>query len=181
MRLLERIAIVLAAFAISIAVIALLSGGLLAGRDSPGVSGPDTQLGAQFKDLGAAHLKPGAPHPRYDSNPPTSGAHVPVPIRRDGARLSDDQLLQALELGNVVLMYGTRRPPAGLRRLVASIAAPFTAALAAAGQAVILARRPGTSGVLGAAWTHLVDVRFANDPQLRSFVLYWLGRGAPGG
>jgi hypothetical protein len=181
MRGLERVAIVLAAFALSIAVIAVLSGGLLAGRDSPGVSGPDTQLGAQFRDLGAAHLAPGAAHPRYDSDPPTSGAHVPVPVRHDDANLSDDQLLQALELGNVVVMYGTRRPPAGLRRLAARVAAPFTPALAAAGQAVILARRPGTSGVLGVAWTHLVDVRSPDDPQLRSFVLYWLGRGAPQG
>lgn len=181
MKLLERLAIVLAAVAISIAVIAVLSGGLLAGRDNPGVSGPSTQLGAQFRDLGHAHLAPGASHPQYDSEPPTSGAHVPLPIERDGSEINDDQLLQALEAGDVVIMYGSSSPPAGLRALVDTIASPFTPALAAAGQAVILARRPGTNGLLGLAWTRLVHVRSVNDPQLRSFALYWLGRGAAGG
>jgi len=181
MRLLERLGIVLVALAISIAVIALLSGGLLAGRDDPGVSGTSAQLGAQFRDLGDAHLAPGAKDPHYDSEPPTSGAHVPVEIKRDETEISDDQLLQALELGDVVIMYGTSRPPAALRAVADSIAAPFTPSLAAAGQAVILARRPGTNGVLGLAWTRLVHVRSAEDRQLRSFVLYWLGRGAPPG
>ncbi|MGI8506191.1 MAG: DUF3105 domain-containing protein [Solirubrobacteraceae bacterium] len=179
MRLLERLAIVLAAFAISVAVIAVLSGGLLAGRDNPGISGPGRQLGAQFRDLGHAHLAPGASHPHYDSEPPTSGAHVPLAIERDGSKINDDQLLQALEAGDVVIMYGSSRPPAGLGALADTIAAPFTPALAAAGQAVILARRPGTNGFLGLAWTHLVHVRSVDDPQLRSFILYWIGRGAP--
>ncbi len=180
MRLLERLAIVLAAVAISIGVIAVLSGGLLAGRDNPGIAGPSVQVGAQFRDLGDAHLAPGAKHPQYDSEPPTSGAHVPVKVTRDESQLTDDQLLQALAAGDVVLMYGTSRPPAGLRARADSIAAPFTSALAAAGQAVILARRPGTNGVLALAWTRLVHVRSVEDPQLRSFVLAWLGRGAPG-
>ena len=42
---------------------------------------------------------PVSPGPAYDSNPPTSGAHVPVPVTRDQAQLTDDQLLQALQVG----------------------------------------------------------------------------------
>jgi Protein of unknown function (DUF3105) len=179
MRLLERIAIVVAAFAISTGVIAVLSGGLLAGRDDPGVAGPSAQLGAQFRDLGDAPLAPGARRPQYDSSPPTSGAHVPVLIDHDQSPISDDQLLQALQTGDVVIMYGTRRPPSGLHALAVAIALPFTPALAAAGQAVILARRPGTNGLLGLAWTRLIHVRSASDPQLSMFAQYWLGRGAP--
>ncbi len=86
--------------------------------------------------------------------------------------------MQALALGDVVVMYGSRTPPAGLRSLAASLSAPFTPALAAAGEAVILAHRPGTTGLLGLAWTRLVHVRSAADQQLRSFILFWLGRGA---
>src|SRR5262249_26776067 len=141
MRLLERLTIVVVSLVIAIAVIVVLSGGPLSGRDSPGVSGPTTQLGVGFKDLGNAHLAPGSPRPRYDSNPPTSGPHVPAAVRRDGSTLSDNQLLEALALGDVVVMYGTNKPPSRLRRLVASVAAPFTPALASAGQAVILAHR----------------------------------------
>ncbi len=179
MPLVERLLIVLVAFALAVGIIAFLSGGLLAGRDNPGITGQIGPLGAQFRDLGHAHLAPGASHPAYDSQPPTSGAHVPLAITRDEATISDDQLLEALELGDVVLFYGGDRPPAGLPTLAGSIAAPFTPALAAAGQAVILARRPGTNGILGAAWTRLVHVRTAADPALRSFMLLTLGQGAP--
>jgi hypothetical protein len=178
-RLIERLLIVLAALAVAIAVIALLSGGLLAGRDSPGVSGAQTGPGVAFPDQGDARLRPGQARPRYDSEPPTSGAHLPASIDRNGAALSDDQLLQALSAGDVVLMYGTRTAPAGLAALARSIAPPFTPALAATGQAAVLAYRPGTTGVLGLAWAHMVHVRSPADPTLRTFAQYWLGRGAP--
>lgn len=178
MKLLERLAIFIVALAIAIAIIALLSGGLLAGRDNPGISGVSDGLGYQYPDQGNAILKPGQPRPQYDSRPPTSGAHRSVPVSRDEAILSDDQLLEALAAGNVVLMYGTDRPPPDLLRLADNVGAPFTPALAAGGQAVILARRPGTDGILALAWTRLIHVRSGSDPQLRSFVLFWLGHGA---
>ncbi len=178
MRLLERLAIVLVALALAVGVIALLSGGLLAGRDNPGITGSGEGPGYAFPDQGNGTLAPGAKRPVYDSRPPTSGPHVPIAVTRDETTISDDQLLQALASGDVVLMYGSRQPPAGLGRLADSASPPFSPGLAAAGQAVILARRPGTGGVLGLAWTHLIHVRFAADPRLRSFVVFWLGHGA---
>jgi len=178
-RLLERTAIVVVAVAISVGVIALLSGGLLAGSDEPGISGKGPALGVKFRDLGHMHLVPGSLHPVYDSVPPTSGAHVPVPVKRDETPISVDQLLQALEVGNVVLLYGTRSPPSGLRALADSISAPFTPALAASGQAVILARRLGTRGLVALAWTRLLRVASVRDHNLRSFAQQWLGHGAP--
>ena len=140
------------------------------------VTGP----GRALPDLGHAHLKPGAPHPRYDSDPPTSGAHVPVPVRHAERKLSTEQLLEALEQGNVVVMYGGNKPAPGLRTLALSLAPPLTPALAAAGQAVMLARRPGTRGLVGLAWAHAITVPGPRDPQLRTFVQFWLGRGALG-
>jgi hypothetical protein len=179
-RLLERSAIVLASLALSIGVIALLSGGLLAGRDQPGLSGNGGGPGVQYRDLGDARLAPGERRPAYDSQPPTSGPHLAAAVERDGIELSDDQLLQALAVGDVVIMYGTRSPPPGLRNLALAVATPFTPPLAAAGQAVILARRPGTRGLIGVAWTHLIDVSTPEDPLLREFIQAYLGRGAPG-
>lgn len=175
-RLIERLLIVVASLAISIGVIALLSGGLLAGRDAPGISGTTGGPGTPYPDQGAARLRPGDLEPVYDSNPPTSGPHVPVPVTRDGAQLTNDQLLQALQVGDVVFMYGTRRPPAGLAQMAAGVA-PFTPSLAAAGGAVILATRPGTAGVIALAWTRMLRAPGASDPSLRSFAQYWLGRG----
>jgi hypothetical protein len=176
----ERVAIVVVSLAISIGVIALLSGGLLAGRDDPGVSSGSTPIGEHFRDQGHAHLALNTLHPVYDSDPPTSGAHVPQPVVRDGSALTDDQLLQALEEGNIVIMYGTPTPPAGLQELADQVSSPFTPALAAAGQAVILAQRPDINGLVALAWTRMLRVNSVDDPLLRTFAQQYLGRGATG-
>ncbi len=178
-RVLELAAIGIASLVLSIGLIALLSG-FFAGRDQAGVSGAGSVAGQTYADLGHAALKPGQPRPRYDSNPPTSGAHIPEAVVRDGVPLNNDQLLQALELGDVVIFYDTRTPPPGLAALARSAAPPFSPALAATGGAVILAPRPGTRGLVGLAWAHLVNVRGVSDPALGQFASFWLGRGAPG-
>lgn len=158
------------------AVAALLL--FFAGRDDAGVSGPQGP-GLVLLDRGARHISPAERRSvRYDSEPPVSGPHVPVAVRRDATALSDDQILHALELGDVVLVYGTRKPPAPLRALANDVAGPFDPALAQAGQAMILARRPGTRGVLALAWTRLLRVSSPADPSLRVFADAWLGRGA---
>jgi hypothetical protein len=177
--ILEWAVIILCSLAIAFGLIAVLSG-FFAAQDQAGVSGSGTVPGLTFRDVGHVHLAPGAPHPAYSSSPPTSGAHVPLPVTADESELNNDQLLEALELGDVVLMYGSATPPPGLRSLADSVGGPFSSALAASGEAVILARRPGITGVTGLAWTHLVRVAGASDPLLRAFAQYWLGRGAPG-
>ena len=147
-------------------------------RDEAPVSAPPQGPGQAFPDQGAQRLAPGQrPTVAYNSNPPTSGPHAPVPVRASPARLSDDQILSALEIGNVVLVYGTSRPPAALSALARDTAGPFDPALAAGGQAVILAQRPGTTGVVALAWRHLLRANSATDPVLRRFIEFHLGRG----
>lgn len=178
-RVLERVAIVVASLVLSIGLIILLSG-YFAGRDQAGVSGGSSGPGQAFNDLGHRALAPGQPRPRYNSDPPTSGAHVPAPVTHDATPLTDDQLLSALQVGDVVIAYGSRRPPAGLEQFARLVAPPFTPALAATGDAVILVPRPGTAGVVALAWAHLLRAASPSDPALRQFAGFWLGRGAPG-
>ena len=175
---LERVTIVVASLVLSIGLIVALSGYFTA-RDPADLSGAANGPGRAFADLGDRHLRLGQPRPAYNSDPPTSGAHVPAPVARDETELNDDQLLEALALGNVVIMYGTRSPPPGLEALARSVAGPFSAALARAGQAMILARRPGTVGLIGLAWTHIIYVSAPDDPVLGRFAQFWLDRGAP--
>ncbi len=176
---LERAAIVVGSLALSFGLIALLSG-YFAGRDQAGISaGPTIVLGERFADLGHGHLRPGQLRPTYNSEPPTSGAHLPIPVLHDGVTLNDDQLLQALELGNVVIDYGSRRAPPALRALQRQLSGRYTPALASTGEAIILAHRAGTRGALALAWTRLFEVRSPTDPRLRAFAQQWLGRGAP--
>jgi hypothetical protein len=176
---LERVAILVASLALSIGLIALMSG-YFTGHDPAGVTGTASGPGQAFPDLGHAVLRPGQGRPAYNSDPPTSGSHIPQPVLRDGAPLNDDQLLQALQTGDVVLVYGGLTPPPGLAALAGALAPPFSTALATSGQAVILARRPGARGVIGLAWAHMVRVGSATDSGLRAFAGFWLGHGAPG-
>jgi Protein of unknown function (DUF3105) len=173
----SRAAGVLAAIVVAVAgVIGLIA--FLSGRDSAPVSRTATGPGQVFPDQGAARLAPGRRPPQpYNSDPPTSGPHAPAPVTRDGNRLSNDQLLTALAAGNVVLLYGTPQPPPALRSLASDEAGPFDPPLAQTGQAVIFAPRPGTQGVIAAAWRHLLRVPSPSDPALRQFVDAWLGVG----
>jgi hypothetical protein len=109
-------------------------------------------------------------------------AQTPAPIRsdRDGTRLSEDQTLHALELGDVVLLYGTSTPPAALRALQERVSGPFDPVLAANGAAVILGYRPGTKGVTALAWKRMLRAPSPAGPALQEFADYWLGRGAGG-
>jgi hypothetical protein len=179
MKLLERVAIVVASLALSFVLIALLSGFFQSHDNGALAGGGGAGLGVQFHDLGNEILAPGELRPAYNSNPPTSGAHVQSPVTRDREPLDNDQLLSALSVGDVVIMYGTSRPPAALVALQRSVAGSFTPSLAATGQAVILSPRPHTQGFLGVAWTHLISVGSASDSRLSQFAAYWLGRGAP--
>ncbi len=174
---LERLAIVLASFVLSVGLIAVMSG-FFQGKDQPGVSGSGPAIGQQFPDLGQAHLQPGELRPPYNSDPPTSGAHVPLAVLRDASTMTTDQELEALELGDIVVAYGDPRPPQALRELQQAVSGPFNPALAAAGQSVILWHRPGTNGLLGLAWTRMLHVRTAGD-LLKQFTERYLGRGAP--
>ena len=175
---LERVAIVVASLALSFGLIALLSG-FFAGRDQAGVSVSAPPIGQQFPDQGNRLLQAGQPRPAYNSDPPTSGAHFPRPVTRDQVKLTDDQLLTALAAGNVVITYPGRKPPKALVAFQRKIAGPFSPSLATSGQAVVLARQPGTIGLIGLAWAHMVRVSAADDPLLTEFTQYWLGRGAP--
>jgi hypothetical protein len=178
MRLFERVAVILASLALAFGLIALLSG-FFQSRDAGQLSGGRGGPGRQFRDMGDATLSPGELRPAYDSNPPTSGPHVLEPVTRDWAPLNNDQLLSALALGDVVILYGTPPPPRTLISLARSVAGPFSSTLAATGQAVILSSDPGTRGFVGLAWTHMLHARRAGDPRLADFTSYWLGRGAP--
>jgi len=107
-------------------------------------------------------------------------AQAPAPIRRDAVALSEDQVLHALQLGDVVLVYGTSAPPAPLKALQQKVSGPFDPVLAANGAAVILARRAGTDGVVALAWRRILRAPSASDPALEDFADYWLGRAAGG-
>jgi hypothetical protein len=148
-----------------------------AGVEAPAAAGP----GELQRNLGARHLTAGEHVPLSGlTDPPTSGAHHDRLLTREGRALSPDQILHALELGNVILFYSARRPPNALRALQRHVSGPFDAEVAAAGQQVILAPREGPTAVTAAAWRRLLRTDDPSDPRLREFADAWIGRGASG-
>jgi Protein of unknown function (DUF3105) len=140
---------------------------VLGARDDPEVAGALQGPGELQPDRGSGHDAPAQVTDPW----PTSGPHRPELVTRDRRRLSDDQILHALELGNVVLLY--EEDPGALADVQRDVAGPFDAEIAAAGQAVILARRPGPTAAL--AWRRVLR---SDDPsELREFAEAWLGRG----
>jgi Protein of unknown function (DUF3105) len=141
---------------------------ILANRD-PGQVSHEGGPGRLMPDRGDAHTRAAASSP---DDPPTSGPHKPEKLTRDRTELSDDQLLEALHEGNVVLTYATAKPPEALTRLQQDA---FDPALADAGQAVILDHRPGSKGIIALAWRR--ELRSSDPEQLSAFVDAWLGQG----
>jgi hypothetical protein len=127
--------------------------------------------------LSAAQEGPGELQPADGGEWPTSGPHDRELVSRDRRRLSDDQILTALELGNVVVLYDAAEPGMALTRLQRDVAGPFDAELAAAGQAVILARREGAGAATALAWRRVLQTDDSADPRLREFTEAWLGHG----
>jgi hypothetical protein len=125
----------------------------------------------------AAVQGPGEVQPEGGGEWPTSGEHETALVRRDRRELSDDQILTALEAGNVVILYDAPDPGTSLLRLQREVAGPFDAEVAAAGQAVILARRSGAGPATALAWRRVLQSEDSGDPQLREFAEAWLGRG----
>ena len=160
-------------------VLAILAGALalLAGRDDAGVDATAGGSGTLEPDHGARHLQPTDHVDRTAGPLPTSGSHHVVGVRADRRALSVDQVLEALELGDVVLTYPGRRPDPALVRVQRRVAGRFDPALAAAGQAVILVRSPGSGPATALAWRRRLRASRPSDPSLERFADAWLGRG----
>lgn len=94
-----------------------------------------------------------------------------------------DETDERLAAGNVILTYRRKADGAKLRALAEDIAGPPDKTLEEVGQAIIVLARPNQSAgqVVGHALNRRLVVETADDPQVRSFIEYFLGRAAETG
>lgn len=82
-----------------------------------------------------------------------------------------------VKAGNVVLLHSDERLTSDLRALAARLAGEPSPALEAAGQAVVVQRRPNLRvPVTAVTATRRLEAQGPRDPALKSFIEYWLGR-----
>jgi hypothetical protein len=169
------VAAVIVAAAGCVALIAVLT------SQDPSQVGATSGPGTLEPDRGSARQSGPATPASPPDEPPTSGPHRAEPVTRDETELTDDQILEALQLGNVIVTYEEAKPPAALVALQRDVlGGAFDPSLAGAGQAVILARRPG-AGVQALAWRRRLVASGPDDPKLRDFADAWLGQGPASG
>lgn len=106
---------------------------------------------------------------RDEATVPQQG-EVPGVARAPGSR-------PAVKPGNILLLYSDERLTGELRALAARSAGEPSPALEAAGQAVLLERRPNlTAPVTAVTASRELEATAPEDPKLQSFIEYWLGR-----
>lgn len=122
----------------------------------------------QFDNQGQEHITAGAAHAAYNSNPPTSGPHLPDPARWGiyDQPIPDETLVHNLEHGGIVIGWNC---PAGCPDLVAQLKA-------LAGQyrsKVVLAPRPDPTQpnrMTLTAWRWLDAFDEYDDARIRAFI-----------
>lgn len=106
---------------------------------------------------------------------PGAGPGVARTVATNAPVLPGDR--QRIRPGNVVLFYSDERLTRRLRALARDVGGPPSAELLAAGQAITVQRRPNQRvAVVALTATRRLAANGPDDPALRSFIEYWLGR-----
>ena len=157
------------------AILAALAGILvwwLTRSASPSV--PDASVG--YQNQGQTHIREGAAHPEYNSNPPTSGWHRINPARLGfyNEELPDEALIHNLEHGEIWISYKPSVPDA-VKEQLKEFLGP---------RVIITKREKNDTDIAIAAWTRLDAFNLENGvlteekiTRINAFVERWQNRG----
>lgn len=128
--------------------------------------------GVEYPNQGTDHLARGAPHPPYNSNPPTSGWHDPSPAPWGfyTNEIADEILVHNLEHGGIWISYRDPRDQEVIDKL-AELIKRFPSK-------VIVTQRPkNDSRISVAAWTRLLKLEQYDEKQMLEFIKAHRNRG----
>ncbi len=160
----QRLQRMLTTVAVVVIVAAAVAWGVWAAtRPKPGIAYP-----AQ----GQAHIGPGESHPSYNSNPPTSGWHLPAPapwgFYTNG--LPDELLVHNLEHGGIWISYKNPSDTALVEKLEA-LSKRFPV------KVIITPRPKDDSPIVLAAWTRLLKLDHYDEQQIIAFINAFKNKG----
>ena len=156
----------------------IVTGALLAaacGGGNPKFTDPRLQT---FPDLGRQHVNPGQPVTIYNSNPPTSGPHDPVPAQCGIYReeIPVEHLVHTMEHAGVILYY---QPEVFSQDEVSALAALVTELLRDHHRLVMVPNRQIDYRIALTAWTTLLKLDQFEPDTIRAFVRAYDGRFNP--
>lgn len=127
--------------------------------------------GQAVSQMASRHIAVGDPTPRYDTDPPTSGPHVPEPASWGvyTEPLDKPAMVHSLEDGGVVISYRPDLDRATLDQLT-TLAKTYTTDL-------ILAPYPGLSHpIVLTAWGRIDRLDTLDEARIRQFADAWRGK-----
>lgn len=128
--------------------------------------------GVAYPSQGAVHVARGAPHPPYNSNPPTSGWHDPSPAPWGyyPNEIADEILVHNLEHGGVWISYRDPKDQEVADKL-------FDLSKRFPKKVIITQRQKNDSRIAVAAWTRLLKLDRYDERAIVDFIKAYRNRG----
>lgn len=142
------------------------------GAATAGLGGQPRPAIIDYPDQGREHILPGAFHPPYNSNPPTSGWHFPQPASWGyyDDTLPDELLVHNLEHGGIWISYQRADDTEVIKQLVA-LTQRYRSK-------VIVTLRPKNESRLSVtAWTHVMQLDHYDQAAIVSFIRRFKDQG----
>lgn len=128
-------------------------------------------LGEQYSDQGQQHITAGETHPRYNSNPPTSGWHYAQPADWGmySEELPDEQVVHNLEHGGIWISY---RPDISgeQKEILAQIASRYSS------KVILSPRSANDEPVAVAAWQRLMKLKTPLSQERQGRIVSFIAR-----
>ena len=128
--------------------------------------------GVAYPSQGAEHIARGAPHPSYNSNPPTSGWHDPSPAPWGfyPNEIPDEILVHNLEHGGIWISYREANDQEVADKL-------FELSKRFPRKVIVTQRRKNDSRIAVAAWTRLLKLDRYDERAIINFIKAYRNRG----
>lgn len=123
-------------------------------------------IGQKVVDMGQVHVKQGEVHAAYNSDPPTSGAHISDGVAGAGIhekQVADELLVHSLEHGAVIVSYKTDLP----KNQIEKIKNAFNAA---SGKKIMVPRKNLDTPVALTSWNYLLKLNTIDEKQIQTFI-----------
>ena len=135
--------------------------------------GPD--LGEFFESKGREHIKDGAEHDPYNSNPPSNGPHYDKPAQTGiyNTEFPDEQLIHNLEHSHIWIAYQPASASAETINQLADVAIKYRSKI------IMTPRAANDAPIAIVAWQRVLKLQTFDTDQINAFIKRYRGVAGP--